>query len=70
MTREAAYALVQRHALAMWDEGGSFQQALESDSEVTAIISGENLASCFNFNHLTRGVDAIFNRLKTDGTTA
>ncbi|MCH8327716.1 MAG: adenylosuccinate lyase, partial [Candidatus Marinimicrobia bacterium] len=57
MTREDAYAMVQRHALAVWEEGGSFLQALENDSEVTAIISGDNLAACFNFDHLSIGVD-------------
>ena len=70
VTREDAYAMVQRHALTVWEKGGSFQQALESDSEVASILSGENLAACFNFEPLTRGVDAIFNRLETDGISA
>ncbi|MCH7555299.1 MAG: adenylosuccinate lyase, partial [Proteobacteria bacterium] len=34
LSREAAYAVVQRNAMAVWDEGGSFLEKLNADPEV------------------------------------
>ncbi|MBN9012050.1 MAG: adenylosuccinate lyase [Rhizobiales bacterium] len=63
MDRQRAYKLVQRHALRTWDEGGSFREALESDPEVSAIISPTAFDSIFDpFRQLSE-VDAIYERL-------
>jgi adenylosuccinate lyase len=60
--RDAAYAIVQRHALACWTEGGSLLARLQGDPEVTAVIDEATLARHFDLDHVLRNVDAIFER--------
>jgi adenylosuccinate lyase len=63
-TREQAYAIVQRHAMAVWEKKESdFYQLLKSDKEVIAHLSEKELENCFNFDQLQAKVDAIFTRL-------
>ena len=63
MSREEAYRLVQGHALATWEEGGSFRARLEADPEVRRRLSPEELEACFDYRRHLRHVDAIFARL-------
>lgn len=60
--REAAYAIVQRHALACWNDGGSLLERLSADPEVTAVVDAATLARHFDLDHVLRNVDAIFER--------
>ena len=63
LTREEAYALVQRCALKTWDdEEVTFQEVLEGDPEIRAHLSREELARLFDYHHYLRHVDAIFKR--------
>jgi adenylosuccinate lyase len=61
--REQAYALVQHHAMAVWEKGSDFYQLLKSDKEVSAHLSEKELENCFNFDQLQAKVDAIYARL-------
>ena len=63
MSREKAYASLQRHALATWKKGGSFLARLQSDREVGARLGKAKLAALFDLRHHTRHVDAIFARV-------
>ncbi len=63
MLREAAYALVQRHAMEAWENDGDFRAAIEADPEVQACLSPAKLAQTFSLEHQLRHVDAIFNRV-------
>ena len=65
MLREAAYALVQRHAMEAWEaeEGGDFRAAIEADPEVQTYLSPEQVAHAFSLERQLRHVDAIFNRV-------
>ena len=63
MSREKAYASVQRHALATWEKGGSFLARLKADREIARRIEGPKLAALFDISRHTRHVDAIFARV-------
>ena len=64
MSRETAYAVVQRHAATVWEQGGDFKGLLEKDAQVAALLPLDELADCFSYEHLNRGVDAIFSRIE------
>jgi adenylosuccinate lyase len=63
LSREAAYAAVQRNAMEVWDEGGSFLEKLNADPEVSGSLSGADLAVLFDPAYHTRHVDVIFERV-------
>jgi adenylosuccinate lyase len=62
MDRQAAYKLVQRHALAAWDGGPPFVEALTGDREVAAVIDPSSLARLFNPDEQLRHVEDLFER--------
>ncbi|HTR96695.1 MAG TPA: adenylosuccinate lyase [Candidatus Acidoferrales bacterium] len=66
-TRDAAYAIVQRHALAAADGGAPFREALAADPEVSARLDPGRLAACFELEPFLRNVDAIFARATEPG---
>jgi adenylosuccinate lyase len=63
MSREKAYALVQRHALETWKKGGSFQKRLQADREVAKRLGPARLSALFDLRRHLRHVDAIFARV-------
>ena len=62
-SRQDAYRLVQRHALATWDEGGHLHDRLAADPEVARLLDGAALAECFDLERQLRHVDAVFERV-------
>jgi adenylosuccinate lyase len=62
VTRERAYALVQRHAMETWDRGGDYRERIVSDPEISAILSKEEIDRAFSLEASLRHVDAIFER--------
>jgi adenylosuccinate lyase len=63
LARETAYALVQRNAMKVWDEGANFLDALIADAEVTAALSEDTLRSLFDVGYHTKHADTIFRRV-------
>ena len=63
MSREDAYAIVQRIALDVWENGGNFQAALGSDARVAAVLDRAALAALFAPEPYLRHVDTIFSRV-------
>jgi adenylosuccinate lyase len=61
--RQAAYKLVQRHALESWDSGGSFRAALLADSTVGEHMSSAQVEALFDPADQLMHVDAVFARL-------
>ena len=61
--RQTAYRIVQRHALAAWDGGQPFREALAADPDVRAAISATALDGLFDPADQLQYVDAIFARL-------
>ena len=63
MSREDAYAAVQRNAMDVWKNGADFLTALKGDADVTARLPEDDLAALFDLGYHTRNVDAIFARV-------
>ncbi len=70
LSREDAYALVQRNAMKVWDEGKDFLTELKADPEVGAVLSDEEIQDRFDLGYHTRHVDAIFARVFGDDGAA
>ena len=62
LSRDDAYRLVQRHALAAADGGTPFREALAADATVRGHLDAEQLATCFELSRHLKSVDAIFAR--------
>ncbi len=63
LSRDEAYRLVQRNALAAWDEQRDFREFVASDSEITTRLDPDALARAFELSDALRHVDVIFDRL-------
>jgi len=62
LTREKAYAAVQRNALCAWKEGGNFKTLLEKDPDVSACLTRGELDACFDLSYHLKNVDYILKR--------
>ena len=65
-TREDAYRLVQKNAMATWEEGGSFKERLLNDPEVMAGLgpqAKETLEGLFDPRSHLKSVDYIFKQV-------
>jgi len=63
MLREAAYRLVQGHAMRAWDTEGDFRAAIEADPEIRRFLTPEQIAEAFSLERQLRNVDKIFERV-------
>jgi len=65
LSREDSYALVQRHAMKVWESDGqaSLLELLKDDPEVTERIAPAELDKLFDLDHHLRAVDTIFARV-------
>ncbi|MDQ7783880.1 MAG: adenylosuccinate lyase [Desulfomonilaceae bacterium] len=63
LTREDAYALVQRNAMKAWEEGSDFKETLLRDEDIFEHLTQEELDAAFDLKHCLRWVDAIFERV-------
>jgi adenylosuccinate lyase len=63
LSRDDAYRLVQRNALAAWDEGRDFQELVASDPELAGMLDRQALARAFDLDDALRHVDTLFERL-------
>jgi len=63
LSREDAYALVQRNAMKTWDQGADFLSELLADKDVRAALSEEDLREKFDLGYHTKHVDTIFQRV-------
>jgi adenylosuccinate lyase len=63
MSRDDAYAAVQRNAMPVWRGEGDFQKLLLADPEVSARLTRDDLAGLFDVGYHTKHVDTIFARV-------
>ena len=63
MQRDAAYKLVQAHAMTAWNEERSFFDLLSADATVTSALSAEQLQDCFDTDFYLHNIDGSFERL-------
>ncbi len=62
VARDAAYRMVQRHALKVGKEGGDLQRELLADEEIRRYLSKQELAAVWGVKHHLANVDMIFRR--------
>jgi adenylosuccinate lyase len=67
MTRDAAYRVVQRNAMAAWEESRSFRSLLEADPEVS--LSAEQFDEAFSLERSLRNTDRVFAALEAVAPT-
>ncbi len=63
MSREAAYQLVQRHAMNAWQNELVFRDEIAKEPEITSRLTPEQLARVFDYRRQLANVDAIFDRV-------
>ncbi len=61
--RDAAYRMVQRHAMRAWDEGLDFRGLVRADPEIAARV---DLDDVFDLRAYTRHVDVVFERMRAE----
>jgi adenylosuccinate lyase len=64
MSRDDAYAIVQRAAASAWDEDISFRDTIAADDEVRSRIGEARLAELFDPTRALRNLDVVFDRLE------
>jgi adenylosuccinate lyase len=71
MSREDAYAVVQRNAMKVWDdlqqarEGATYREMLEADPEASALLTPAVLGGCFDPWKFLERSGVLFERLET-----
>jgi len=63
VSREDAYALVQRNAMKVWEDGADFMAELKADPGVRAALSEAQIEEKFDLAYHTKHVDTIFARV-------
>ena len=63
MSREDAYRLVQKHAMASWNGGGKFAGLLKGDPEITRYLTSEQIDASFDTAYHLKHIDTIFRRV-------
>jgi adenylosuccinate lyase len=63
ISREDAYAMVQRNAMRVWEEETDFKQEVLKDPEITGILSRKEIDDCFNIQAHLGHVGEIFKRV-------
>jgi adenylosuccinate lyase len=67
VSREDAYAMVQRNAMPVWRGEGDFRDLLGKDPDVSAKLSPGELDELFDLSYHFKHVDAIFRRVFGEG---
>ncbi len=63
VTREDAYRWVQRNAMRVWDEGGTFKEKALSDADIYRTLSTGDIERVFDSSRIMTNVDRIFQRV-------
>ena len=63
LTREEAYRRVQDTAMSCWKSGERFEDSVRGNTEITDVLSEQELEACFDLKHQLRNVDSIFRRV-------
>ncbi len=63
VSREDAYAMVQRNALKVWEQRTDFKEELLADADVVAALGTDQIEEKFDMDYHTKHVDTIFTRV-------
>ncbi|MGO0123328.1 adenylosuccinate lyase [Desulfothermobacter acidiphilus] len=62
LSREEAYRLVQRNAMAAWETGAPFRKLLLEDQELTRYLRPEEIEELFDYRYFLRHLDEVYQR--------
>lgn len=68
ISRDEAYAMVQRNAMRVWEEETEFKQEVLKDPDITKVLSRKEIEECFDLKSRLRYVNEIFKRVFEDNT--
>lgn len=63
VSREDAYAMTQRNAMRVWDEGLDYKELIMKDADISSHLSAEEIARVFDVRHYLRNIDKVFTRV-------
>jgi adenylosuccinate lyase len=63
ISREDAYRWVQRNAMRVWDEGGTFKEKVQTDPDIQKALGPADIDHVFDSARLQENVDRIFERV-------
>ncbi|QRK04264.1 adenylosuccinate lyase [Archangium violaceum] len=63
MDRQAAYVIVQRNAMRMFEQGVSFRKSLLEDADLLEVMTPAEIEDCFSAGYHIKHVDDIFQRV-------
>jgi adenylosuccinate lyase len=63
MDRQAAYVIVQRNAMCMYEQGVSFRKSLLEDADLLKVMTPAEIEDCFSAGYHIKHVDDIFQRV-------
>jgi adenylosuccinate lyase len=66
LSREEAYAVVQRNAMRVWEKGGDFKTLLSEDETIERLLTKEELEAAFDTRGHLKHVGDIFKRVFGD----
>jgi adenylosuccinate lyase len=66
LSREEAYAVVQRNAMRVWEKGGDFKTLLSEDETIKRLLTWEELEAAFDIRGHLKHVNDIFKRVFGD----
>ena len=64
ITRENAYAMVQRNAMQVWEEKKDFNSLLKADKEIANILNNNEIDALFDLNKVMKNINKIYKRLE------
>ena len=62
LERQAAYEMVQKNAMQVWDTGKEFKSLLQEDPEIRKYLTKEDIEVIFSLDYHLKHVDEIFER--------
>ncbi len=63
IARDAAYEIIQRNAMQVWQDGTDFKDVLSRDRKVRRYLSANEIDSCFNIKYFLRHTERIFRKM-------
>ncbi len=64
LAREDAYQIVHSRAIESWEQGSDFRDLMRSDTNVSSLLSAEELEDLFQYDHFVRYVDETIDRVQ------
>ena len=63
LSREEAYAAVQRNAMKVWEKGGDFKTYLSQDEAIQHLLGPDELETAFDARAPLKHIDVIYRRV-------